>query len=77
MRKGKMKNEKGKSDEKQEIAFNSLPAFTFCLFTSALSSDSPFDGIIRIRFKGSPREDSQPRSQSEAPPKKHCSNISN
>ena len=28
---------------------------------------SPFDGIIRIRFKGSPERDSQPRY--EAPPK--------
>jgi hypothetical protein len=71
MRKGEKKTKKAKL-EKREDDLQPPPAFTFCLFTYALSSDSPFDGIIRIRFKGSPRKDSQPRSfEAKLPRKKH------
>ena len=70
MRKGSRKTKKAKVKKKMEGEFQLPPAFTFCLFAYALSSDSPFDGIIRIRFKGSPYKDSQPRSFEAKLPRK-------
>src|ERR1051325_2330088 len=65
---GKSQKAKGKRKKRTTVCRSGLlVSFAFCLFPLPFPL-SPFDGIIRIRFKGSPSQDSQPRATARSSP---------